>query len=203
MGNAGAKGLCLAPLAIATVALAACGGSTPTASAPQSTALASLRQPARRIAHPRVTTGRRTQRPLRGTGGAEANDDDPGKADSGGSGAGNDNPCGLVSRADAQAILATPIHAPSEAPLGPTCIYEAFDSNSTVTLTIQGTSFAAIRHHIGDLHSIEIAGHRAYCGDYGQPTTFLPLSDGRVLNVTGPCAVGRRFAARALRQLKA
>jgi hypothetical protein len=41
----------------------------------------------------------------------------------------------------------------------------------------------------------------AYCGNFGEPTTVVPLSRDRVLNVHAPCALGTRFAGAALARL--
>ncbi len=149
-----------------------------------------------------VSKGVVVHKPLHGTGGREINDDNPGNADSGSrSSTGQLNPCTLVSQAQAETILHKHVAAPDDAPLGPTCIYQPTGSSSFITVSIQPRSFATISRSIRNRKQYSVAGHTVYCGDYGQPTVFVPLSDGRVLNVTGPCAVGRQFAASALARL--
>ena len=85
-----------------------------------------------------------------------------------------------------------------EAPLGPTCIYQPIGAKNLVTLTLESIDFATVRPHIRNLTQFDVSGRTAYCGTYGQPMTFVPLARGRVLNVTAPCAIGIRFAAKAL-----
>lgn len=155
-----------------------------------------------------VSGGVVKQRPMRGTGGNEVNDDNPSQADSGTassgttSAAGQINPCTFVSKTDAQTIIGKPIAAPQEAPLGPTCIYQPTDASASVTLAVESIDFAKLRPLIRKQVRVTVAGYTAYCGDYGRPTTFVPLSRGRVLNVTAPCSVGVRLAEKALPGLK-
>lgn len=163
-----------------------------------------------------VRSGVATQRAAPGTGGGSANDDNPTKTDVGSAddnpakadvGSGEDEggevkPCKLVTHAQAQAIVGHSIGAPQEAPLGPTCIFQGNGSTGAVTLTVESIHFAAIRDHIRDRKRLMVAGHRAYCGYYGQQMTYVLLPGGRVLNVTGPCSLGVRFAAAALPHLK-
>ncbi len=150
----------------------------------------------------KVSSGVVTQRPLHGTGGGEANDDSPGKADGGNASAtGQSDPCKLVSRAEAQAILGEPIDAPQEAPLGPTCIYQPVGGRSFVTLAVETVDFAHLKPRIRHRKRIKVAGRTGYCGVYGQPTTFVPITSGRVLTITASCNTGTLFSARALPRL--
>lgn len=149
-----------------------------------------------------VTQGVAVHRPLHGTGGDEINDDNPGNADSGSSpAAGQNDPCKLVPKATAQAILAKPILAPQEAPLGPTCIYQPLGERTFVALSVETIDFAQVKPHIRSRVHVEVDGRTGYCGTYGQPTIFVPLGRGKVLTVTAPCSVATRFAAEALRRL--
>jgi hypothetical protein len=140
-------------------------------------------------------------RPQRGTGGSEINDDNPGRADSGNGAATGLNPCKLVSKAEAQAIVGGPIATPQEAPLGPTCIYAQHGGKSQITVAVESVEFSKIRPEIHDTIRAVVAGRTAYCGDYGRPTTFVPLTHGQVLNVSAPCAIGMRFVKKALPRL--
>ena len=151
-----------------------------------------------------MTSGVLTQRPARGTGGDSVNDDNPAQADVGDEGteSAESKPCKLVTRSQAQAIVGHSIAAPQEAPLGPTCIFQSTGSAGTITLTVESIDFASIRAHIHNRKQLEVAGHRAYCGYYGQQMTYVLLSGGRVLNVTAPCSLGLRFAAAALPHLQ-
>jgi len=175
--------------------IAACGSSS---SAPSAAAPVGKGAAHRDV----VSSGGITQRPVRGTGGNEINDENPARADSGNGRATGQNPCMVVSKAEAQAIINRPIAAPQEAPLGPTCIYRPLGNKTLITLAVESVDFAKVRPHIRHDIRVVIAGRTAYCGDYGRPTTFVPLANGRVLTVTAPCAVGTRFAKKALSQLK-
>jgi hypothetical protein len=210
----GAKVLGVILLAAAMMFIAACGGSSSTRSATAPGTQSTANQPgsatAAKARRDVVINGVVTQRPFRGTGGGAINDDHPGKADSPGHANTNarpaslrSDPCMLVSRAEAQTILGGPIKSPVEAPLGPTCIYRSAGTKSVVTITVESTNFAAIRAHIRHRTQHDVGGHTAYCGIYGQPTAFVPLAGGRILSITAPCAIGIRFAAKALPRLKA
>jgi hypothetical protein len=205
--RSGANLLCVLLLATAAVLLAACGGSS---SSPRAASAQSSRDAANAAGSTAgvttnrdvVTTGTTVHRPLHGTGGDEINDDNPGHADTGHDQPGSGDPCALVSRAEAQAISGRPMSTPIDAPLGPTCIYQPRDAANFITLTVASKSFATISRTIRNPRRVDLGGHTAYCGTYGQPTTFVPLSRGRVLTVTAPCAIGIRFAARAVPRLK-
>jgi hypothetical protein len=139
---------------------------------------------------------------MRGTGGSEVNDDNPAIADSGhGKSTGQLDPCTLVSRSEAQAIIGGQIAAPQEAPLGPTCIYQRVGAKSAITLTVESIDFAKVSPLVRHRVRVQVAGRTAVCGDYGRPTTFVPLSGGRVLSITAPCGIGTRLAAKALPRL--
>jgi hypothetical protein len=180
------------PFAAVALLITACGGSSSThpssATAPSGTH--------RDI----VNNGPVTQRPQRGTGGSKVNDDNPGRADSGkGATTGQSDPCALVSKTRAQALVGKPIAAPQTAPLGPTCIYQSLDAKVSVAVAIESSDFASVRSLIHHMSKVTIGNHRAaYCGVYGRQTTFVPLSGKRVLTISAPCSLGFRFAAEAL-----
>lgn len=204
----GAKLLCVTLLAAAVLLIAACGGSSSTRSATAAAGQGVSSEPSPRTsaqAHrDPMSNGVVRQRPMRGTGGNEINDDNPGRADSGnGKATGQIDPCKLVSKAEAQAIIGGPIASPQEAPLGPTCIYQPLGAKTFITLTVESIDFAKIRSQIRDRMRVEVGGRTAYCGDYGQSMTFVPISGGRVLSITAPCTAGTRFAAKALPRLDA
>jgi hypothetical protein len=218
----GVKPLCLILLVLAAaLLLAACGGSSSTSSTSSSSAITSAVaqntgvrsrvRPAARTRPDPVTSGVVTHRPLHGTGGGEINDDNPGNADAPAHDSDTDvrpagaprNPCTLVSSAQAQAILGTPVETPTEAPLGPTCIYRAAGAHSFVTVAVEAVDLATVSAHLRNRTQLAVGDRTAYCGTYGQPTVFVPLASGRVLAVTASCAVGAKFAATALPQLGA
>jgi hypothetical protein len=75
------------------------------------------------------------------------------------------------------------------------------DAGSLITLTVGSSDFARIRPHLHNRTQLSVDGRPAYCGDYGQAATFVPLAGGRTLTVTAPCAVGVRFAGKAIPRL--
>lgn len=191
--------------------LAACGGSSPK---PASTTVASLSPAARRRvateatatvyekAHRDVVSRRvRIHHPFPGTGGDEINDDNPGGADAGHNpDAGRLDPCELVSAAQAEAILGGRVATPQEAPLGPTCIYQPVGARTFVTLSLQAVNLAQLKPDIRHLTKLDVDGRTAYCGDYGETTTYVATAHRQILAVAAPCGIGRLFAADALRQ---
>ena len=70
-------------------------------------------------------------------------------------------------------------------------------------MTVESIDFAKIKAHIRNRTQFGVGGHIAYCGVYGQPTVFVPLTGGRILTITAPCVTGVRFAATALPRLSA
>jgi hypothetical protein len=116
------------------------------------------------------------------------------------SGAKTINPCTLVSRAEAQAILGKPVGQPVSAPQGPTCIYKPQGKTPVVTLAVESLHFSTTKPQaqLRDRMSVTVSGHTAYCGVAGDPTMILPLPAGRFLDVTAPCPLAAAFAAKAL-----
>jgi hypothetical protein len=119
------------------------------------------------------------------------------------SGAKTVDPCTLVGRAEAQAILGKPVGQPVDAPQGPTCIYKAQGAKSFVTLAVQAAHFSTVapQSQLRDRISVSIAGHTAYCGVAGSPTMIVPLTAGRFLTVTAPCPLAASFASKALSRI--
>jgi hypothetical protein len=110
------------------------------------------------------------------------------------------NPCALVSKATAQAVVGARIVSRTEAPLGPTCIFKTARGGQ-ITIAVEQMSFSAVARELGKRKSVKVAGRPAYCGTRGMQTLFVSLNNGGVLNVTAPCAVARRIAAKALPRL--
>jgi hypothetical protein len=108
------------------------------------------------------------------------------------------DPCKLVSKAEAQAILGAAIENPRTQPLGPTCVYRTPDSSTFITVAFETLDFSQVKSQIQNLVAIDGLGHQAYCGNYGRPAIFVVLSNSKVLNVTAPCGIARQFAAKAL-----
>jgi Protein of unknown function (DUF3558) len=111
------------------------------------------------------------------------------------------SPCTLVTKAQARAILGAAMADPVEAPQGPTCIYRSKRGDQFVTLAMQETQLSKLRRSLKGDRAVKVAKRTAYCGTYGQPMLYLPVSNGRVLTVTAPCKVASGFAATAARRL--
>jgi len=110
-------------------------------------------------------------------------------------------PCGLVTRAQASAIVGEPVQLPFEAPQGPTCVYRTVKGHGLVTLAVQRAEFAKAKAHLQQPAKVDLGTRTGLCGQYGQPTLYAPLSHGRVLTVAAECSVAKRFAAQAVRSL--
>jgi hypothetical protein len=110
-------------------------------------------------------------------------------------------PCNLVSVAQARAIVGAPMQQPLEASQGPTCIYRTKDGKSFVTIAVQSLDFKKLKPRIHLRQRVAVSDRAAYCGIYGQPMLYVPLSGGRVLSVGAHCSVARRFAVKAVQQL--
>lgn len=111
------------------------------------------------------------------------------------------DPCDLVSRAQAQAILGTALAAPREAPLGPTCIYRG--AHAFMTVSLQTRSFKALRAGQRSLHRFYGLRRQAWCGGTaGATTLFVRVAADRVLSVGAPCITAGRLAAHALASLE-
>ena len=109
-------------------------------------------------------------------------------------------PCSLVSRARAQVILGAPIAAPTEAPLGPTCLYRTSDRTMLVTVAVPRMKFSAVRHRLRRRTPVAGLGH-AFCAIDGRPMLYAPVGSGQVLSVAAPCPLAARFARTAIREL--
>jgi hypothetical protein len=111
------------------------------------------------------------------------------------------NPCTLVSVAEAQAITGGRIKGRIEAPLGPTCIYKAAKPNTEITVAVESMSFSQVTRQLSRRERVTVAGHQAYCGHLGTQMLVVALQHGQLLHVTGSCGVARQFAAAALARL--
>jgi hypothetical protein len=90
---------------------------------------------------------------------------------------------------------------PQEAPQGPTCIYRPRSGKRAVTVAIETMNFAQVKPRIRQRRQINISTRGAFCGFYGQPLLYLPLSGGRVLSISGSCKVAAQFAEKAVPRL--
>jgi hypothetical protein len=119
------------------------------------------------------------------------------------SGAKTLDPCTLVTRDEAQAIVGKSVGTPVDAPQGPTCVYDVLGAKAPVTLAVQALHFSTVKPQaqLQDRITLSIAGHSAYCGVAGTPTLIVPLSAGRFLSVAAPCPIAASFATKALGRL--
>jgi hypothetical protein len=115
------------------------------------------------------------------------------------------DPCSLVTRAQAQAIVGKPVGPPVDAPQGPTCVYTASGFKGPITLAVVATDFSTVKPQakLRDRMSVTVSGHPAYCGVAGAPTMVVPLTPEKFLTVVAPCPIAASFAATALGHVKA
>jgi hypothetical protein len=110
-------------------------------------------------------------------------------------------PCNLVTRAEARAIFGEPVEPPLEGSQGPTCVYRSRSGDRFATLALQTIELGKLKREIAQRRQVQVGDEAAVCGNHGQPMLYVPLADGRVLSIAGPCDVARRFATKALAQL--
>jgi hypothetical protein len=205
--------LCLLAPAAATLLLVACGSSSSSSPSASSSAPSASSSGGAHIAAARVQSAHKvspipqfvgaTQHVhVTPTGPVKARPPQPGTIDDevNASGAKKLDPCSLVSRPEAQAIVGGAVAAPVDAPQGPTCIYRRKNGKGLITLAVQATNFSKVQpqSQLRDRISVTVHGHTAYCGLAGTPTMILPLSSGRFLTISAPCQIAASFAAKAL-----
>jgi hypothetical protein len=109
-------------------------------------------------------------------------------------------PCRLVSRSEAAAILKGSVSV-SEGLQGPSCIYTSRDSTLQVAVAVENASLSNLRNRPDKASRVQVGDRTGWCLRYGSGSVEVPLSDGRVLDVSGPCAAAVRFAALALNRV--
>jgi predicted small secreted protein len=112
-------------------------------------------------------------------------------------GAGPVKPCSFVPSEEASAILGAPVRV-TTGKQGPTCIYETPESKRVMTLVVERISLPSLRNHASAVTRVAVAGRAGWCLRYQSTSLVVPLAEGNVLNVTGPCKAATRFAARAI-----
>ncbi len=103
--------------------------------------------------------------------------------------------CWLVPKAQADAILGGGVKV-AERPLGPTCVYVG--SGREVDLAVEQGSAKALKDGAKQAEAVTVNGHDGYCVTYDSTSVVFDVGSGEVLQVTGPCQAGVRFAAVAL-----
>ena len=111
------------------------------------------------------------------------------------------NPCALVTKAQAQAILRARLLDPVVAPQGPTCIFRDRTGQSFATISLQPVPVDRLRGQTHRLKTVVVADRTAYCGVNGAPVLYLPLAGGRTLSVTAQCEIAKRLARHAVPRL--
>jgi Protein of unknown function (DUF3558) len=111
------------------------------------------------------------------------------------------NPCVLVTKAQAQAILGERLLDPVVAPQGPTCIFRDRSGQSFATISLQRVTIDRLRRQTDRLERIVVAGRTAFCGVNGAPVLYVPVAGRRTLTITAQCEVAARFARRAAARL--
>jgi hypothetical protein len=107
-------------------------------------------------------------------------------------------PCALVPKKKAEGILGANVKV-SERIQGPTCVYTA--SGRTITLAVEKNSLKQLREGAKTASKVTAAGKTGWCLRYDNSAVVFAVRGGRVLQITGPCAAGVRFAAIALPRL--
>jgi|SRR5689334_5366302 len=113
------------------------------------------------------------------------------------SGAGPLKPCSFVTGDEASAIIGAPVQATTGAQ-GPTCVYKTPGSKRAMTLVVERISLPSLRNHASAATRVAVAGRVGWCLRYELTSLVVPLAEGNVLNVTGPCRYATRFAAHAI-----
>ena len=107
-------------------------------------------------------------------------------------------PCALVPKKKAEGILGSNVKV-SERPQGPTCVYTG--SGREIDLVVEKTSLSTLKKEAKKVEPVTINGRQGYCLTYQSTSVVVGVSGGRVLQVTGPCQAGVRFASIALNRL--
>lgn len=107
-------------------------------------------------------------------------------------------PCALVPKKKAESILGSNVKV-SERPQGPTCVY--MGSGREIDLVVEKTSLSSLKSEAKKVEPVSINGRQGYCLTFQSTSVVVGLSGGRVLQVTGPCQAGVRFASIALNRL--
>jgi len=113
------------------------------------------------------------------------------------SGAEPENPCRMVPAAEASAILGEGVQT-SVGSQGPTCIYIPNGSKPQMTVSVEETSLSSLRSHAARATRVAVGSSAGWCLGYGSTSVAVPVAEGSVLRITGPCPLAARFAARAL-----
>lgn len=113
------------------------------------------------------------------------------------------NPCTLVTHAEAAVILRSASFSQTEAPLGPTCIFQEKGVAQSITLAVETVKVSKVIAQMKTKPAQStIGGHPAFCGTLGSPLLFVDLGAGRALQIRANCPVAVALAAKAVPRIK-
>jgi hypothetical protein len=104
-------------------------------------------------------------------------------------------PCSLVPKKKAEAILGAGVTV-EERPQGPTCVYSG--SGREVDLVIEKVPLKSLKNGASSARAVTILDRSGWCLRYQETSVVIGVGAGRILQVTGACQAGVRFAAGAL-----
>lgn len=104
-------------------------------------------------------------------------------------------PCTLVTKKQAEGILGGGVKV-TERPQGPTCVYSG--SGREIDLVVEKVPLKQLKEGARSAKPVTIRGRQGWCLRYESTSVVVAVGSGRVLQVTGPCQAGVRFAAAAL-----
>jgi hypothetical protein len=104
-------------------------------------------------------------------------------------------PCLLVTRSQAREILGGPVKM-AERLQGPTCVYSS--GGREVSMIVEDVPLKALVSGARKSRKVTAAGHSGYCLQYETSSVVFAVGGGRVLQVTGACQAGVRFAMLAI-----
>jgi hypothetical protein len=103
--------------------------------------------------------------------------------------------CWLVPKAQAEQILGDGVKV-TERPLGPTCVYVG--SGREVDVAVEGGSVKQLKSGAKRVEKVTVNGRTGYCLTYQSTSVVFGVGSGDILQITGPCQAGVRFAGVAL-----
>jgi hypothetical protein len=104
-------------------------------------------------------------------------------------------PCSLVTAKQANAILGGHVKK-SEHLQGPTCVFSG--SGRQVSVVVEEVPLKPLVNGARNAHPLTVMGQKAWCLHYEMSSVVTSVGKGRVLQITGPCQAGVRFAAAAI-----
>jgi hypothetical protein len=104
-------------------------------------------------------------------------------------------PCSLVTGKEANAILGGNVRK-SEHLQGPTCVFSG--SGRQISLVVEEVPLKPLVNGARKAQQLTVKGQKAWCLHYEMSSVVTSVGKGRVLQITGPCQAGVRFAAAAI-----